>query len=196
MRPEEATLFYVPDYGRLFGIVGGSPSGGAELQSALVQLASSLWLLFTGLSLIVSVLLLAVFVNASVRLRQVRHQEEGKYGTVHPAEEEERRDHSRWAHVRALIESPNQNDWRQAILEADIMLDDLLTQLGYPGSSVGEKLRAVDPNRFQSLQYAWDAHKVRNEIAHTGSAYKLEEHHAHRTIAMYEVVMREHGEIQ
>ena len=57
------------------------------------------------------------------------------------------------------------------------------------------KLKAVDPSRFHSLQHAWDAHKVRNQIAHSGSAFPLTERLAHRTIAQYEVVMREHGEI-
>src|SRR5690606_17681309 len=122
-------------------------------------------------------------------------EEDERYGTIHPEVAEVSRDHSRWAHVRELIERPHESDWRQAIIEADIMLDDLLSQLGYMGQSVGEKLKAVDPSRFRSLEYAWEAHKVRNRIAHDGAAFKLTEQLAHRTIAQYEVVMREHGEI-
>lgn len=171
-------------------------SRGFAFRGDLLELASTIWLTFTILSLLVSIVLLVVFVNATIRFHQTRRDEEEKYSTLHPHEAEERRDHSRWNHVRQMVESPNENDWRQAIIEADIMLDDLLSQLGYPGQSVGEKLRAVDPSRFHSLQYAWDAHKVRNEIAHSGTGYRLDERQAHRTIAMYEVVMREHGEIQ
>lgn len=170
-------------------------SRGASFQGDLMQLASAIWLAFTVISLLVSIGLLIVFVNSVIRFHQTRRDEEHKYATIHPHEAEEQRDHNRWNHVRQMVESPNENDWRQAIIEADIMLDDLLSQLGYAGQSVGEKLKAVDPSRFQSLQYAWDAHKVRNEIAHAGQGYKLDEHQAHRTIAMYEVVMREHGEI-
>lgn len=172
-----------------------SEPGGVSLQGDLIALAGQIWLLVTALSIIVSIALLAVFINATIRFHQTRREEEAKYATLHPEHAEEVRDHSRWAHVRQLVESPHESDWRQAIIEADIMLDDLLSQLGYPGNTVGEKLKAVDPSRFQTLQYAWDAHKVRNEIAHSGSAYQLDEHQAHRTIAMYEVVMREHGEI-
>jgi hypothetical protein len=166
-----------------------------SFQGDLLQLASQIWLLATAISLIVSVGLLIVFVNAVLRYHQTLKDEEPRYATIHPAEAEEERDHSRWAHIRTLVEGPNESEWRQAIIEADIMLDDLLSQLGYPGQSVGEKLKAVNPERFHSLQHAWEAHKVRNEIAHSGSAFQLTERLAHRTIAQYEVVMREHGEI-
>lgn len=172
-----------------------SNPGSFSLQTDLLALASQVWLFVTLLSLLLSIALLAVFINATIRMHQVRREEEAEYATLHPAQAEEKRDHSRWAHIRNLVVSPHENDWRQAIIEADIMLDDLLTQLGYMGQGVGEKLRAVDPSRFHTLQNAWEAHKVRNEIAHSGVAYKLEEHHAHRTIALYETVMREHGEI-
>lgn len=172
-----------------------SNPGDFSVQTNLLQLASQLWLVVTALSVIVTIVLLAVFINATIRFHQTRREEEAMYATVHAAHAEVERDHSRWDHVRELVERPHENDWRQAIIEADIMLDDLLSQLGYAGESVGEKLKAVDPSRFHSLQHAWDAHKVRNQIAHSGSAFPLTERLAHRTIAQYEVVMREHGEI-
>lgn len=172
-----------------------SNPGGFSLQTNLLALASQIWLIVTGLSILVTIGLLAVFINSTIRFHQTRREESVKYATEHAAHAEVERDHSRWAHVRELVERPHESDWRQAIIEADIMLDDLLSQLGYPGQSVGEKLKAVNPAKFTTLQFAWDAHKVRNEIAHSGSSFELSEHLAHRTIAMYEMVMREHGEI-
>ncbi|HWH16369.1 MAG TPA: hypothetical protein VNU25_02185 [Candidatus Paceibacterota bacterium] len=180
---------------RLFYELITSPGGMSLELAGLMALAANLWLLVTGISILVSIGLLAVFIHATIRYHETRREEVPKFATVHAAHAEEERDHSRWAHVVSLISSPHESDWRQAIIEADIMLDDLLSQLGYVGESVGEKLKAVDPDRFHTLQNAWDAHKVRNEIAHSGSAFRLEEHTAHRTIALYESVMREHGEI-
>ena len=101
----------------------------------------------------------------------------------------------RWAHIESLIESPTDSDWRQAIIEADIMLDDLLRARGYEGATVGERLKQVDPAKLVSLNDAWEAHKVRNEIAHQGSAFKISEHAAHRTVARYENAFHELGEI-
>ncbi len=180
---------------RLFYELIMSPRSFVLETGGLIALASQLWLLVTALSLIVTIGLLIMFVNSVIRYHQTEREDEANHATLHADHAEEERDHSRWAHVRELISSPHESDWRQAIIEADIMLDDLLSQLGYPGDSVGEKLKSVDPSRFHTLQNAWDAHKVRNEIAHSGSAYQLEEHHAHRTIALFETVMREHGEI-
>ncbi len=97
----------------------------------------------------------------------------------------------RWDAVSRHIESPNQNDWKQAIIEADVMLDDILTRMGYRGESVGEKLKRVQPGDFQSVQDAWDAHKVRNRIAHDGSGFEIGHLEAKRVISQYKKVFEE-----
>lgn len=161
----------------------------------ILALAAGVWVIITILGFIISFIALAVLIHSTVRMHEAKRREAPRYATQHPAVAETKRDHNRWNHVMQLIESPHENDWRQAIIEADIMLDDLLSQLGYHGMTLGEKLRAVDPARFRTLQNAWEAHKVRNDIAHQGSAYPLTDHIAYRTIHNYEAVMREHGEI-
>jgi len=130
-----------------------------------------------------------------MRLRQIRHEEHHIYGTIEEEKLEQQVDHARFAHVMSLIESAHESDWRQAIIEADIMLDDLLKQLKIEGNTIGDRLKNVDRNTFETLDNAWTAPKVRNEIAHKGSAYKLSNHLAYRTIKQYESVFREHGEI-
>jgi hypothetical protein len=94
-----------------------------------------------------------------------------------------------------LVETGHESDWRQAIIEADIMLDEVLTRQGYEGTTIGDKLKQANPNRFHTLNNAWEAHKVRNDIAHSGSAYQLSDQIAYRTIKHYEAVFREFGEI-
>jgi len=174
------------------GVSGGS--GGVSADHLLVTF-SHLWLLVTVLAYLFSLAAIGIMVYATMRLYQTRAEESHKYETVTEEAERAQVDHSRWNHIMSLIESGQENDWRQAIIEADIMLDELLTRLGYQGDSLGEKLRSVNSTHFQTLNNAWDAHRVRNEIAHQGSAYQLSEHLAHRTIANYEAVFREHGEI-
>ena len=97
----------------------------------------------------------------------------------------------RWDSVKSHIESTNQNDWRQAILEADIMLDDLLNKMEYHGEGVGEKLKRVEKADFNTLDDAWEAHKVRNQIAHEGSALSLSQYEAKRVINLYKNVFEE-----
>jgi hypothetical protein len=129
-------------------------------------------------------------------LNQLREAEEHeRWSTLAPAEAETQKDHSRWAHIQSLIESGQERDWREAIMEADIMLDDMLVERGYPGNTTSDRLKGVDPHKFTTLEDAWEAHKVRNQIAHQGSTYRIDDKFAYRTIKRYENVFREFGEI-
>jgi hypothetical protein len=163
--------------------------------SSLAILASKIWFAVGVLSYLISFGALAVIIYTSLRIKQIRAAEAHLYHTEHPAHAETKRDHSRWAHVQELMLGTQESDWRQAIIEADIMLDDLLNQLGYHGATMADKFRQVDRSRFQTLDMAMEAHGVRNRIAHEGSSYPISETLAHRTIQQYEAVMREHGEI-
>lgn len=181
-------------YNLMHGVgVSGGPSGVSA--GGLLVFFSNIWLFITVLAYLFSLAVIGVLVYATMRLYQVRKEEEPRYATVTEEAEHHQVDRSRWAYIMQLIESGQESDWRQAIIEADIMLDELLIRLGYQGESLGERLRAVNQTHFQTLNNAWEAHRVRNEIAHQGSSYQLSEHIAHRTIANYEAVFREHGEI-
>ncbi len=97
----------------------------------------------------------------------------------------------RWAKILTLSESSNQSDWRLAIIEADIILDDLLESLRLPGNTMGDKLKAIEPSDFLTLDAAWEAHKTRNMIAHQGSNFLLNQREVRRVISLYESVFRE-----
>ncbi len=166
------------------------------LQTDLIALLAQFWLIVTSLSFLISAAILAVFIYATLRYRQINAADVARYATIHDVHHAvEEVEHSRWKHVMELIESPHESDWRQAIIEADIILYDALEHDGYEGQTVAEKLKQVTPNRIASVQEAWEAHKVRNDIAHQGSAYPLTDQMAYRTIQRYETVLREFGEI-
>lgn len=97
----------------------------------------------------------------------------------------------RWVHVQTLINSHSVNDWKQAILEADIILDEMLEKMGYQGESIGAKLKQIESSDFMTLNQAWEAHKIRNRIAHKGIQFVLSRGDAERTIKMYEEVFKE-----
>ena len=101
----------------------------------------------------------------------------------------------RWQEILDLVNSDNPSNWRLAIIEADIMLDDLLKRLGYLGDTLGERLRSIDAATFKMLDQAWEAHRVRNQIAHEGSDYILTQREARRVIELYRQVFTEHGVI-
>ncbi|MEX2010391.1 MAG: hypothetical protein WD874_01135 [Parcubacteria group bacterium] len=104
---------------------------------------------------------------------------------------EEGAKNERWERVLEHINSANSADWRLAIIESDIMLDELLTASGYHGDSVGAKLKSVEKSDFLTLESAWEAHKVRNDIAHRGASFELTERDAKRAVSLFEAVFRE-----
>ena len=129
------------------------------------------------------------------RLKKVRQKEALIHeAPVEPAFEEPTAANQelirRWDAAKLNIESSNPNDWKQAIIDADIILDDLLNKLGYRGESVGEKLKRVNPGDMKSLNEAWEAHKIRNQIAHE-PGYTLDEHIAKKAFHMYHKVFDE-----
>ncbi len=103
----------------------------------------------------------------------------------------EERVNKKWEHVISLLNSGTSAGWRQSIIEADIILDELLRAQQYHGDSVGEMLKAVEPSDMLTLDDAWEAHKVRNRIAHAGSAFELSEREAKRIISLFEKVFKE-----
>jgi hypothetical protein len=163
--------------------------------SAFSSFLAQLWLWIIVIGYALSVIALFIIVYVTVRLFELRKREEEFYSTVITLPEAAGGMHPRWEHIQTLLEGAGLSQWREAIIEADIMLDDVLTKQGYTGAGIGEKLKSVDETEFKTLQDAWEAHKVRNQIAHQGSTFDLSETVAQRTIAHYEAVFREFGVI-
>ena len=98
---------------------------------------------------------------------------------------------NKWQDVIVHINSANPSDWKLAILECDIMLSDILEKMGYMQVSIGDKLKSIEPSDFTNIEAAWEAHKIRNQIAHEGSEFMISEREAKRVIGLYELVFRE-----
>ncbi len=97
----------------------------------------------------------------------------------------------RWQVIGKYYNSANQSDWKLAILEADIMLYEVLNKSGFPGTTIGEMLKNTDRSKLQTLDAAWSAHKIRNEIAHQGLDYVLNRSMVEKAISEYEQVFEE-----
>ncbi|MDD5165033.1 MAG: hypothetical protein PHG25_00620 [Candidatus Pacebacteria bacterium] len=144
----------------------------------------------------VSLFFLIGIIYCVEQLKHIRKKETEKYDLkVEPAYEAnvkaDRVLAERWERVQTHVSSENPSDWRQAILEADIMLEDVLTTLGYQGEGIGEKLKRVEKGDMHTLQDAWEAHLVRNKIAHEGSDFALTKYEAQHVIAQYKRVFEE-----
>ena len=169
--------------------------GGSDVSfESFASAAMRFWEVFSIISFALSALLLFGFIYAAVRYDQLKKEEaeylaeeERTYKHVHGSSTKS----SRWQEVEGHISSDDPKDWRLAIIEADIMLEELLDSLGYVGVSIGDKLKTANVESFKTVQDAWDAHKVRNEIAHRGSDFVLTRRIATEAIAAFRRVFEE-----
>lgn len=165
----------------------------ADVDKLPVEELKNAWSLFTIFSTALSLLLATGVVYCLIRLWQLRRFEVEKFGSMAPAPflGAPEVKNERWERITDLVNSENPSDWRQAILEADVLLDELVTRLGYRGETLGEKMKQIEPSDFTTLDLAWEAHKVRNDIAHRGSDFILSKREAKRVVGLFEKVFRE-----
>jgi hypothetical protein len=94
----------------------------------------------------------------------------------------------RWDTVTKYMNDDLPDMWKLGIIEADTMLDEALKNIGYMGGSLGDRLKSAN---FRSIDLAWEAHRVRNNIAHAGINFNLTEREARKTFVMYETVLKD-----
>ena len=146
-------------------------------------------------STVLSLVLLVGIVYCFLRIEHLVHEtkhEDVHHGHGHGAHgQEESPSQKRWERVLSHVNSERESDWRLAVLEADVLLDEMVSNMGYHGDSLGEKLKGVEKSDFTTLDQAWEAHAVRNRIAHEGAAFTLTEREAKRIVKLYEDVFKE-----
>ncbi len=155
-----------------------------------------------------SIFFITVIAYCLIRLLEIRRKEKknlereiAEYAALQTEREKRREEgegvikNERWRKVLTYVFSDNSADWKLAIIEADSMLESLLTDLGFRGENLGERLKSANQETFRPLSIAWEAHTVRNRIAHEGLGYDISQHEAKRIIALYEQIFREFGYI-
>ncbi len=177
-------------FSALGSLVGGGGTGAAI---GIVSLFYTIWFVYSIIAFLVAAFFMFVYIYAKIRFSelfalqtQMLHDAEH-----HTAEHNHTSKNQRWENAAQHIESDNPNDWRLAIIEADIMLDELLDALGLPGITIGDKLKGTSPNFMKTLDDAWKAHRTRNDIAHRGSDFILTKRLARETLEQYRRVFQE-----
>lgn len=147
------------------------------------------------LAIIVSLLLAVGIAYCAIRISQIRKIEHANFHKhAHSVHHEDiPRTRLRWNRIMEHANSGDEHQWRLAILEADIMLNELLDVQGYKGETMGEKMKMVNRANFNSIDEAWEAHKVRNRVAHEGSENPLTEREKNIVISQYARVFKEFG---
>lgn len=155
---------------------------------AVGDFLGTFWTVYSIIAYLFSLLLLVLFIYGSIRYKQLLDARSAAIAERERIFDEHFRTgpkNDRLADVMKHIESDNPNDWKLAIIEADIILDKALKEAGYVGASLGDRLKSMTANQLPSLNDAWQAHKVRNQIAHDGADFVLTRRVAEDTIKQY-----------
>jgi hypothetical protein len=165
-------------------------------QDGVLGFLGSVWSVYVVLAYICSFIFLILYIYASIegdKYSDIEHD------LIHAEEEAYAMKMSggiksdKFAELQAHLDSDNPNDWKLAIIEADIILDNTLKRQGYAGPTLGDRLKSISPESMHSIDDAWQAHKVRNQIAHAGADFVLTQKIARETIMQYERVFKELG---
>jgi hypothetical protein len=96
----------------------------------------------------------------------------------------------KWATIQAMSQGGG-GSLRDAVSEADKLLDYALKHNGVRGETMGERLKN-SRGRFSNLDAIWSAHKVRNSLAHEAD-FDLVPAQAREAIANFERGLRDLG---
>lgn len=168
------------------------PDAANDAYLKLVFIADTIVVVGLGLAFIMLILIVYV----TIRLEEMEHagfhhREMAEHAHHEAQYMQEKQKNPRWDGIVILAHSENESDWRRAILDADIMLSQMLAEKGYPGTTLGEQLKMANPLQFTTVDIAWEAHRMRNALAHLGEAFPLSERDAHATIEQYRKVFAE-----
>ncbi|MFA6416449.1 MAG: hypothetical protein WCW56_03105 [Candidatus Paceibacterota bacterium] len=154
-----------------------------------------LW--FQILSFLFSLLMIIGIAFFLTKLLNIRHEErEGVFGSQVsfdlpiPAKKD-----PRWERIIELVNSESPSEWKVAVLEADKILEEMVGEIKIEGmrlegKDMGEKLKKINRSDFLTLDDAWEAHKVRNRIAHE-HGFEISQHEARRVVGLFEKVFNE-----
>lgn len=100
---------------------------------------------------------------------------------------------TRWLKIENSLEKDDLRSYELAVIDADKLLDRALNEMGLPGKTMGERLKRVT-DRFEKPNAVWNAHKLRNQIAHEHD-FEVDYNQASRALAAFRQALKDLGAI-
>jgi uncharacterized membrane protein len=161
--------------------------------SGVVEGLTSLMAIVKTTATVISMIALVVIMYTFMRISEMSKEESEKLGLALNWESERNQKNVRWERVEQYMTSLNPSDWKIAILEADNILDEIVERMGYKGTTLGERMKNIEASDFPYLEEVWDAHKLRNTLAHKGTNLNISRSEAEQAINIYHRVFKELG---
>src|SRR5579862_7512884 len=117
-------------------------------------------------SIIITLLLVFGIVNLIIKTGWFKVRKERIMDVVLKSNMTKERVMRSWQDVERHFFKGDENDLKVALLEADKLLDEALREAGIRGSHLGDRLKNVKDGQIPNVDAVWQAHKLRNQIAH------------------------------
>lgn len=96
----------------------------------------------------------------------------------------------KWLRMTNEMDNKNASSLAIAILNADRLLDEALRERGIAGETLGERMKN-GKDLFSDRQGVWEAHKLRNRIAH--EEIKVSARDAHSAMSKFKTALKDLG---
>ena len=97
-----------------------------------------------------------------------------------------------WKEIERHFFAGDENDLKVAVIEADKALDNALRNAGVIGANLGDRLKKVKSAQLPNIEDVWQAHKLRNQIAHE-DAMSLKRDLAEKALTIYKTALENLG---
>lgn len=96
----------------------------------------------------------------------------------------------KWQALEKKADSKSASAYKLAVIEADKIIEDILTKAGYRGETMAERLKQITPANISNINDLWTAHRLRNTIAHDIDA-KVSRREAKKAIDIFKETLEE-----
>ena len=107
-------------------------------------------------------------------------------------EGEEKQD--KYDELNEMIEgllSDDKDKIKNSILQIDNYFETRLIKLGYQNKNYGEALKNIPSGFIRNIQYLWDIHKIRNDVAHNNENFVIDRKQLNQLVEKIKEVKRE-----
>ena len=134
------------------------------------------------ITFIVAILIVAVLVFVAILLT-------GKRGYTFNKEVYQ----AKFLEIENKFKKENPASYVTTVINGDKLLDKAMMEMGVPGKTMGERLKRCG-DKFTNLNGVWQAHKLRNAIAHETDV-EVSYKRAYNALAIYKQALKDLGAI-
>lgn len=95
-----------------------------------------------------------------------------------------------WTDIVKRANTGTPENLRWSIMESDALVDMAIKEKGLPGETMADRLANFRREEYKTVDKLWDAHRLRNEIAHT-PGFKVSTKQAEKALLSYRDFLKE-----